>query len=139
MALIGKSTEEDEVRVNLTPMIDVVFLLIIFFMVATKFHELEREIDVRLPKTSDAKPLTNPPQEIIINVKRDGTIVVRGRTLSLTELRRLLAEARESYPDQVVLVRGDEKVYYGRIARVLGVCKGAGIENSNLAVLQEGP
>ena len=137
MAIQTAATESDDARVNLTPMIDVVFLLIIFFMVATKFHELEREIDVALPKTSDAQPLTEPPQEIIINVKRDGTVTIRGRTLSLDDLRALLATAKASYPDQTVLVRGDEKAYYGRVARVLGVCKGVGIDNSNLAVLQE--
>ena len=137
MTISARTSDEYEVRVNLTSMIDVVFLLIIFFMVATKFHELEREIDVKLPKTSDAKPLTKPPGEIIINVKRDGTVVVRGRPLSLDDLRAMLVAARESFPGQTVLVRGDEKVYYGRVARVLSVCKGAGIDNSNLAVLQE--
>lgn len=137
MAIRTDGGDDDDTRVNLTPMIDVVFLLIIFFMVATKFHELEREIDVKLPETSDAQPLTEPPQEIIINVKRDGTFTVRGKTQTLDELRALLTEAKNSYAAQTVLVRGDEKAFYGHVARVLGVCKGVGIDNSNLAVLQE--
>jgi len=133
----SRSNEEDEARVNLTPMIDVVFLLIIFFMVVTKFHELEREIDVKLPKTSDAQPLTEPPREIIVNVKRDGTFTIRGKAKSLDDIREILRRAKESYPGQTVLVRGDAKTYYGHVAKVLGVCKGVGIDNSNLAVLQE--
>lgn len=137
MAIRIAATEDDEARVNLTPVIDVVLQLIIFFMIASKLNELEREIDVQLPKTSDAQALTQPPQEIIINVRRDGTMTVRGQPFTLDQLRALLVAAKASYPEQMVLVRGDEKAYYGQVARVLGVCKGAGIDSSNLAVVEE--
>ena len=130
-------TEIEELpEVNLTPMIDVVFLLIIFFLVGTKFYELEREISVRLPETSDARPLTKPPQEVIINVSRDGTITVNRAELSVASLVSVLRSARTRYPDQAVLVRGDRESKHQMIVTVLGACVRAGIRRMSVATLE---
>ena len=70
----GKALE----ALNLTPLIDVVFLLLIFFLVATRFAQEDRELPVKLPSASNALPMTMEPNEIVINVDAAGGYVVRG-------------------------------------------------------------
>ena len=84
----------EEPRLDLTAMIDVVFNLIIFFMVGTRFADMEREFDVQLPQVSHAQPLMAPPDEIVINLFANGRVVVGAQEMPLTELRTLLADAQ---------------------------------------------
>jgi len=123
----------DEPQLNLTPMIDVVFNLIIFFMVGTRFADLERQFDVQLPRVSAAQPLTNPPDEIVVNVFKDGRIMVNRSPMTIAELEAALRAARDRYPDQAVLVRGDGQGIYQSVMDVLGACQKAGIRNFSLA------
>src|SRR5436190_15412420 len=95
----------DEPQINLTPMIDVVFNLLIFFMLATRFSDMERQFDVQLPTASSAQPLTNPPDEIVINVFGDGRLVVSQQSLTLEQLEGRLQAAHDRYADQAVLIR----------------------------------
>ena len=85
----------EEPQLNLTPMLDVVFNLLIFFMVGTRFADLERQFDVQLPQVSTAQPLTSLPDEIVVNVFPDGKIVVNREEISSSELLSRLTEARE--------------------------------------------
>ena len=137
MAIRSGFEKEEDIWVNLTPMIDVMLFLLIFFMLATKFTEIEREVDVHLPRTSDAQALTQPPREIVINVKQDGSMIVLGKTYTLDQLRALLTQAKASYPKQIVLMRGDEAARLGVAARVMAVCKGVGIDQINWAVVED--
>lgn len=126
----------EEPTLNLTPMIDVVFNLIIFFMVGTRFADMERQFDINLPTVSAAQPLTRPPDEIIVNVYPDGRIIVGQQTLNLTELETHLREAHGRYAEQAVLVRGDGRGVYQHVMDVLAACHQAGIENFSLATQQ---
>ena len=83
---------------DMTPMIDVVFQLMIFFLVATKLDEAEREFPVALPTASEAKPFTSKPNEIFINIERNGRYFVQGRFLTLAELESLLAQSAANNP-----------------------------------------
>jgi biopolymer transport protein ExbD len=123
----------DEPQLNLTPMIDVVFNLIIFFMVGTRFADLERQFDVQLPRVSAAQPLTNLPDEIVVNVYRDGRVVVNRDPMTIAQLETTLRAARERYADQAVLVRGDGQGIYQSVIDVLGACQRAGIRHFSLA------
>ena len=78
--------------INMTPMIDCVFLLLIFFLVASKFEEAEREMSVVLPQASEAMPLTARPKELFVNVSAEGEFVVRGQRLDKAELLAALEE-----------------------------------------------
>ena len=128
-----KSAALEEPQMNLTPMLDVVFNLIIFFMVGTRFADMERQFDVNLPKVSDAQPLTSLPDEIIVNVYGDGRIRVGKQTLTLEELADDLRAARDRYADQAVLVRGEGEGPYQIVMDVLSACQQAGITNTALA------
>jgi biopolymer transport protein ExbD len=128
----------EEPQMNLTPLIDVVFNLLIFFMVGTRFAELEREFDVQLPVVTDAQPLTSLPDEIVVNVYSDGRIVVNRTDMSLEDLEIRLKEARARYADQAVLIRGDSQGIYQHVMDILSACHRAQIKNFSLAT-QLGP
>lgn len=126
--LIGKKQDEGGPTIEMTPIIDMVFLLLIFFLVATTYQQSERELAIALPEAEAAGPISTMLREIIINIDSNGTIIVGGQTLTLEELRTLVADAVRVNPDQKVSVRGDKDLAYGEIARVLGVCKAAGVQ-----------
>lgn len=125
----------EEPYLNMTPLVDVVLNLLIFFMLGTRFAEDERQFDVDLPTVSHAQPLTNPPDEIVINVYSDGHAVVNEQSLSAPQLESLLSEAHSRFADQAVLIRGDGQGNYQSIMDVLSVCQKANIRNYSLATL----
>jgi biopolymer transport protein ExbD len=129
-----KTHLDDQPTLNLTPMIDVVFLLIIFFMVGTKFSELERKIGLRVPEVSDRGALTAAPEKKVVNVYQDGGITLDRLPVTLQELTEQLAAARSQYPDLGVLVRGDAQGEFQRVAEVLNACKQAGIRELGISV-----
>ena len=130
----------EEPSLNLTPMIDVVFLLIIFFLVGSHFSETERQFDVNLPKVQDAQPLTAPPDEIVVNVYQDGRILISEELLTMAQLEQKLSEAAKRFADQAVLIRAEGQGRYQRVVDVLVACHKAHIKNFSLAaeVLGEG-
>jgi biopolymer transport protein ExbD len=115
-------------------MLDVMFLLVIFFMAATRFTETEHNIALRVPQVSDAKALTAAPQKKVVNVYQDGQISLDRQTVSLAELTARLASARRQYRDLGVLVRGDASGTFQRVAEVLNACKQAGIAELAISV-----
>ncbi len=128
-----KTESVEEPTLNLTSMIDVVFLLIIFFMVGSRFSEEERQYDVQLPTVSEARPLTSAPDEITVNVRADGGVLIRDETKTLEELRALLVDARKNYPDQAVIIRGDGTGLYQHVMDVMSICHEVGISSVSLA------
>ncbi len=118
---------------NVTPLIDVVFLLLIFFLVATRFAEADRELDVQLP-TADALPLTERPNQIFVNIDRSGRIFVDGRTLEVEELHNLLRRAAINNPmSQSVIIRADERVPLRHAVTVMNLCNIVGIQDYSLS------
>ncbi len=123
----------EEPYLNMTPMVDVILNLLIFFMLGSRFAAEERQVDIQLPNVSHAQPLTAPPDEIVINVYADGHIVVDQKTVTPDDLERLLAEAHGRYRDQAVLIRGDGKGNYQSVMDVLSICQKAEISKYSLA------
>lgn len=136
--LIKAQESKQGVSIEMTPMIDMVFLLLIFFLVATTFHQEEREMQVALPKANATGPVSVSLRELIINVDSEGGIVVGGRTVGVDDLRAMIQEAVKVNPDQKVSVRGDRATAYANVVRVLDVCKSGGIQEPYLdTVLDE--
>src|SRR5262245_41673195 len=99
--------QHDEVpTLNLTSMIDVLFLLIIFFMVATKFDEMERNIQVAVPQVAQAGEDTSPPKPLVVTVQADGRMDLDGKIVSENELTTQLKSARTSLTEPTVVIHG---------------------------------
>lgn len=127
--LLRHAAEADAVApaLDLTPIIDMVFNLLIFFLIASSFQQVEREMKIALPQARASGPLSTALREIIINVAADGRIIVAGREVSAAELDAMVRAAVAANASQKVSVRGDRAAAYGDVARVLDTCKNAGI------------
>ena len=122
-------------NVNMTPMVDVVLCLLVFFMAATRLYDWdESEFSVNVPKVADAAPLTAAPDDLALTVVKPGLVAVGEATYDLNALSALLAEARGRYQDQGVVIRGDAALNYQDLADVLSACDSAGIRNVRLPV-----
>jgi biopolymer transport protein ExbD len=128
-------TQTDELpSLNLTPMIDVVFLLIIFFMAASKFAEVEADIELQLPEVAAAAPLTSAPKQRTVSVERDGQVQLDGEVVSLDELTNRLAAAQREYSQLGVVIRGDAKCDFQHVAAALSACKDGNISELGITV-----
>jgi len=129
-----KTHQDEQPTLNLTPMIDIVFLLIIFFMVGTKFAEMERTVQLEVPKVGDLGALSSAPEKRVINVYNDGSIVVDRRSITLEQLRAELKSATAQYPELGIVVRGDGAGPFQNVASVLTACRQAGIDDMGISV-----
>ena len=122
----------EDLTANITPLIDVVFLLLIFFMVATSFLDPEKEMEIELPPALSGEASDEAPDELIINVLQDGKLVLSGREVDDAGLQSALTRAARRDPETPVTIRGDRQVTHERIVTVMDACGVAGL--SNLAV-----
>jgi len=129
-----KTTPDEPPTINMIPMIDMMFNLIIFFLVGTEFASLERNITLRVPEVVDKGGLTAAPERRVVNVYRDGTVTLDEKQVTLDQLTKRLAGARAQYSDLGVLVRGDGQGVFQRVAEVLNACKQAGIQELGITV-----
>ena len=129
---IRPNTGSEDVVIEMTPMIDMVFLLLIFFLVATTFHQTEREIKIALPIATSGGPISATLRELIVNVDVAGQIIVAGRTIEPDELRGRIETALANNREQKVTVRGDRATTYANVVRVLDICKASGIQEPYL-------
>ena len=128
-------THVDEPPVmNLVSMIDVLFLLIIFFMLSAQFTEMERSIALEVPTVSAGGALSSAPEKRVVNVARNGEITLDREVVTLDQLTARLADARQQYSDLGVLVRGDGSGPFQNVADVLNACKQAGINELAISV-----
>lgn len=117
----------------MAPMIDVVFLLLCFFVTSQIFAQWETEIDITLPTSETGQTPQRLPGEIIVNVLENGETVVNGRELKNAELGNMLKKLAVLFPGQPVLLRADKKTEYENVIRVLDLCRQADIWNISFA------
>jgi biopolymer transport protein ExbD len=123
---------------EMTPMIDIVFLLMIFFLVASKLDEDDRALDVVLPQAAAAQPLTTRPREFVINIDRAGNYFAGVRPVRLEELQDLLVQAAADNPArQTVIVRADEEAAHKHVVAAMDACVQAGIEDYQVQAASE--
>jgi biopolymer transport protein ExbD len=126
--------------VDLTPMIDVVFQLLLFFLVASKFADEERDLKVVLPQASEARPLIAKPEEFIVNVDRQGKIFVNHKVITLEQLDRQLSQLAVSNPGrQTVVIRADERSDLKYAVGVMNACNKANIRDYRLSTAEGKP
>lgn len=120
-------------------MVDILLVLLGFFMLTWSFSRQERELDVQMPSASEAKEQRSSVGEVIINVKSDGTLVMNRRVMSPDDLLAALTRVAKLYPDQAVVLRGDQRVDYGHIVETLDLCRRANIWNVAFATSSGSP
>lgn len=125
--------------INMTPVIDMVFLLLIFFLVASHFAEEERHLEVVLPSASEAKPLIAIPTEFFVNVTEAGEFFVDGRVLDESELESALRQAVVNNPtSQKVIIRADKRVVFDRVVAVMNLCNRTGVQSYSVTTANDG-
>jgi len=123
---------------DMTPMIDMVFNLLIFFMVVSQFANEERDLRVQLPEGSAAMPMTSKPTEIFINIDAEGKYLIRGQHVSPEQLSRLLVQAAGDNPtSQTVVIRADRRVPWDYVATAMRLCNDAGIRDYSASLADE--
>jgi biopolymer transport protein ExbD len=132
MPLVRLSDDESP-SPNLAPMIDVILVLTIFFMCATKFSGDERKFDLDLPP-ADAAAAVDGSRPEIVEVEAEGDVRLGGEALAIDELRPRLAAIREANPDVAVMIRGERAVPHGRMAEIYEACRGAGVRRVAISV-----
>lgn len=118
---------------QIAPMIDVVFLLLSFFVTSQIFSHWETEIDVQLPTAKTGEMPARLPGEIIINILKDGAVVINRQTLDDPGLTALLNRITSLFPGQPVLIRADKGTAYEHVIKVLDLCRQSDIWNISFA------
>ena len=122
----------------LTSMLDVIFLLLCFFVTVSVFSQWENEISIQLPSATTAQEPDRLPGEIVVNLAKDGKVSVNGRTLALDDLKARLARISKFYPGQPVIIRADKEVRYESLVGLIDSCREADVWNFSLATDGEG-
>ena len=120
-------------QLALTSMLDVIFLLLCFFVTVSVFAHWESEISIKLPNADTADQPDRLPGEIIVNLDKDGKITVNSAALTLEQLGGKLAQVSKFFPGQPVIIRADKEVKYDKLVKLLDTCRAADIWNFSFA------
>jgi len=114
---------------QIAPMVDILLVLLCFFIVTWSFARKEMELDVKVPAAQSGKDPVSAVNQTVLNVKKDGTVVWNRKPVTLDELLPRLESLARLYPDYAIILRGDETAAYKSIMNVLDICRKAGIWN----------
>ena len=117
----------------LTSMLDVIFLLLCFFVTVSVYSQWENEISIKLPDAKTSEQPERLPGEVVINIAKDGSIRVNGMSLTHEELGARLAKVAKFYPGQPVVLRADSETSYAALVKVVDTCRAADVWNFSLA------
>ncbi|TYO99697.1 outer membrane transport energization protein ExbD [Geothermobacter ehrlichii] len=129
--MLIRRRSEEEPRVDLTPMVDVVFLLLIFFMISTTFVETPG-IDIKLPESS-LTVSEKKPDEVQVYIDRDGNLFFQGKKTGIGQLRKKLARSMAGNRKATFVLMADKEVRHGLVVEVMDVARSAGFYNMAIA------
>ena len=121
---------------QIAPMVDVLLVLLCFFILTWNFARKEMELSVKVPTAEHGGEPSLDVNQTVLNVNADGSMVMNTKPITFEELGDRMATLSKINPDYAIILRGDENVPYKYVARILGVCNGAGIWNVALPVNQ---
>ena len=119
--------------VQMASLMDIVFLLLCFFVTSSVFSQWETEVAITLPTAKSATIPGRMPGEIILNLAADGKVSVNGHALSLEEVTRRLTRIAENFPGQPVVIRADKTCSYETLMSLIDACRTANVWNFSLA------
>ncbi|MBV63649.1 MAG: hypothetical protein CMP45_03985 [Rickettsiales bacterium] len=135
MNIRQKSSSSDGDIINISSMIDVMFILIIFFLVTTTFKEEEIDHMVNLPVDSKNQSLTQSSGNLIkINIRKSGAYVLMGKQVTEEQISDWMKDEVEKKPDIKVLIRSDQDAKHLYLANVMSICRHVGVPKANIAV-----
>ena len=123
--------------IQLIPLIDVLFVLLAFFMAMFLHFNFESALDISVPTATSTEETPAASQEIIINISKEGDVMVGEKRMDLPQLGALLTRASRLSPRQAVIVRADQKTYHERVIDVLDTCAKANIWNISFATAKK--
>ena len=137
MRVIRQVSDAEDAPIDLTPIIDLMFTMVIFLFATTTFTEEERDINVKLPETSSSSSLSTATKVIVINVRGnvgegDPVYTVTNQPTDLGQLRAIVGKAVTENVNQKILIRGDKYAFHGNVANAVGVCREVGIQEVNI-------
>ncbi|GAB4292025.1 MAG: biopolymer transporter ExbD [Myxococcota bacterium] len=118
-------SQEEEITLELTPLIDMVFLLLIFFMVTTTFTT-SAGIQVDLPRAK-AREITHAQEDVVLAITKDGKLIYRGEVIALERLKEILTKIAARDPDTLIIVQADFDAQHGKVVEVMDVAKTLGL------------
>jgi len=137
MAIRSRETEPDE-DINMTSLLDVLFILIIFFLVTTTFKQLEDDRRVELPVDQRNQAIANKAGDVVkINIRKSGQFVIMGKPATEEEVEKTMKNAVTKRPEVKVLIRADKESRHLYLANVLSICKFVRVKESHIMVKPE--
>ena len=128
--------EAEEGSIRMTPLIDVGFLLLVFFLVATTFYEAEKDITIRLAGATEGAERDSTADLLVINIGEAGVIVINQRVYSVDELEALLRRGRARNPQLAAIIRCDRRARHADFVKVLNLCERTGVRQVAVATIQ---
>ena len=132
-----RNSRSHAAAVQMSSLMDVIFLLLCFFVTTSVFSQWETEISITLPTAKSATVPGRMPGEIILNLSKDGTVSVNGQTLTLAEVTERLTRIARLYPGQPVVIRADKDTADESLVGVIDACRTADVWNFSLATKDE--
>ncbi|MBK7641580.1 MAG: biopolymer transporter ExbD [Planctomycetes bacterium] len=120
---------------SMAPLIDVVFQMLVFFLVASSWGAQEKQLELELPSAQSASAPAEPLDELVIDVRRDDSLVLRGHELERSALEGELSTLARANPRLPVTIRGDRLVHHEDIVAVMDACGIAGLTNLAIGTL----
>ena len=114
---------------QIAPMVDVLLVLLCFFILTWNFARKEMELSVKVPTADHGEEPVLDVNQTVLNLKADGSMVMNTKPVTYEELGQKMLTLAQINPDYAIILRGDENVAYKYVAKVLDVCRGAGIWN----------
>ncbi len=125
--------QDEDVGLSLTSLIDVIFLLLIFFIVTTTLIDPTKKLDLQLPEAKAASP-DSKSIPVTIELGRRGAVTLNGKAVRLDTLERRLKELAKDNRKKSAIVRADRRLDYGQVVKVLGICRASGFLDIGIAV-----
>ena len=135
---IERDDENDDGALNMTPLLDMMFILIIFFLATSRFQSDERDEAIRLVKSKSTMAIPTVSDNLVINVHKDGKKVIDGKERTLDQLEEFLRGWREEHPDAEVTVRTDREAYAYHLQEVTEICHRLGVKTPNISYAASG-
>lgn len=129
---IKRNNGDDTPILNISSLLDVMFILLIFFLATSTLAREEHDLKVNLPVHKQTGSLSAASKTMVINVRKNGYYYMQNSVKTLEQVQACLLDAVAQNENQRVLIRGDREALHGHVAAAVGACRDAGIREANI-------